>query len=625
MSLVSVRKKGYLHKLPIKGLVKKWHRRWFVLHSTTIDGIVRLEYFDNESFEATAMGKRTIPLRQCRDLCPASGNKTHPYVFQFTTPMGHHVFAADTHTDMEEWMSTMQEAIMEDRQRNRRKKTQSMILQKESESAPQPSLSASGTTSVPLTMKHQEHAEGNPYEPSNSGTYRVTLELNESAKRLKFTAMIYNLEISPEHITLIAADSGADIAQWSYRQVRTYGKSSGKFNFECGRLAKTGAGNFVFKTTCAKEIFGVVHHNIKRIRKEMEEEVRLKKEGGRQQGAGMVQSKPPAPNQSAAESVDYRVHQPMKPVPYKPKKSRKEPTLSVGTYREFGNPPTYEEIAGAGPIKEEEQHQVGDEQKVPEGLYSTVDKSKKKKKKMAQGGDVGEEQKVPEAYSPVNKTMKKTQDLVCEDEKNSGAENPTANTSPSMATNDPFFLPLTSSSPVTEDSREKSSDNPFQLDPFLFSPQPGANSFNLAPDADPFALPPPPNDVVNLGSNVFDDLGQLDISAPAAGGGLDTFNFHPLLTGPVPSTNGPSNLVPLVGNPIGDVSNPSGLNFDIDLLDDRLFDTLARLEPGGDGIEKEDLGKGATAGGGRTQKTLSKQEFDDLWDGISAAMPTIDT
>ena len=262
---------------------------------------------------------------------------------------------------------------------------------------------------------------------------------------------------------------------------------------------------------------------------------------------------------------------------------------------------------------------------------------------------MGEEQKVPEAYSPVNKTKEKeaqglyhtyicatilsvcfAADLVSkvsQDEKNSGAEKPTANTSPSMATNDPFFLPLTSSSPVTEDdSREKSSDNPFQLDPFLFSPQPGANSFNLAPDADPFALPPQPNNVVNLGSNLFDDLGQLDISAPAAGGGLDTFNFDPLLTRPVPSSNGPSNLVPLAGNPVGDVSNP---NFDIDLLDDRLFDTLAQLEAGGDGVEKEDLGKGATAGGkgvgGRPQKTLSKQEFDDLWDGISAAMPAIDT
>ena len=42
------------------------------------------------------------------------------------------------------------------------------------------------------------------------GTYRVTLELNESAKRLKLTGMIYNLDITPEKITLIAADSGAD-------------------------------------------------------------------------------------------------------------------------------------------------------------------------------------------------------------------------------------------------------------------------------------------------------------------------------------------------------------------------------------------------------------------------------
>ena len=175
------------------------------------------------------------------------------------------------------------------------------------------------------------------------GTYRVTLELNESAQRLKFTAMIYNLEISPDHITLVAADSGADIAQWSYRQIRTYGKSSGKFNFECGRLTKTGVGNFVFKTTCAKEIFGVVHHNIKRIRKEMEEEGRQNKERGARGAGGMVpkqaslpeQSQPLASKPSATESVDYRVHQPMKPMPYKPKKksTREEPNLSVGTYR----------------------------------------------------------------------------------------------------------------------------------------------------------------------------------------------------------------------------------------------------------------------------------------------------
>ena len=175
------------------------------------------------------------------------------------------------------------------------------------------------------------------------GTYRVTLELNESAQRLKFTAMIYNLEITPDHITLVAADSGADIAQWSYRQIRTYGKSSGKFNFECGRLAKTGAGNFVFKTTCAKEIFGVVHNNIKRIRKEMDEEVQQRREGGgRRQAARVVPKQASLPEQaqpptkpSAAETVDYRTSQPTKPVPYKPKKksTSNEPSLGVGTYR----------------------------------------------------------------------------------------------------------------------------------------------------------------------------------------------------------------------------------------------------------------------------------------------------
>ena len=189
----------------------------------------------------------------------------------------------------------------------------------------------------------QSHAR-----PHCAGTYRVTLELNESAQRLGFTAMIYNLEITPDQITLVAADSGADIAQWSYRQIRTYGKSSGKFNFECGRLANTGPGNFVFKTTCSKEIFGVVHHNIKRIRREMEEEAREKRAGGgkkEQPTAGLLpkqaslpeQSKPPttSPPSAAAESVDYRTHQPAKPIPYKPKKkkSREEPSLSVGTYR----------------------------------------------------------------------------------------------------------------------------------------------------------------------------------------------------------------------------------------------------------------------------------------------------
>ena len=166
------------------------------------------------------------------------------------------------------------------------------------------------------------------------GTYRVTLELNESAKRLKFTGMVYNLDITPEKITLIAADSGAQVAQWKYRQIRTYGKSSGKFNFECGRTAETGQGIFVFKTTCSKEIFGVVHRNIKCIRTQNEHETperRQKQTTIPKQASLPEQIQPPT---SPTRTADFRTHQqqPMKPLAYKQKKGDAK-TMNVGTYR----------------------------------------------------------------------------------------------------------------------------------------------------------------------------------------------------------------------------------------------------------------------------------------------------
>ena len=168
----------------------------------------------------------------------------------------------------------------------------------------------------------------------------MTLELNESARRLKFTEMIYNLDITPETITLIEASSGADVAQWKYRQIRTYGKSSGKFNFECGRTAETGASSFVFKTTCAKEIFGVVHRNIKCIRTEIEHDARERQERGKQQmerGAQMPKQASLSeatlpPTKPPTEKDDFRTHQPMKPIPYKPKK-KEEKSMDVGIYR----------------------------------------------------------------------------------------------------------------------------------------------------------------------------------------------------------------------------------------------------------------------------------------------------
>ena len=167
----------------------------------------------------------------------------------------------------------------------------------------------------------------------------------------------------------------------------------------------------------------------------------------------------------------------------------------------------------------------------------------------------------------------------------------------------------------------------------------------MAPSSDPFVIPPLPTDTTDQGASaghtVFDDLEQFDSS------GFNVFNFDVPITGP--STNGAST----VPNPVGDISNPNAVNFDLDLLDDRLFDPLAQLDVQDSDENKEDLatkGQGstknkldfssphtvppsfasstsATASGGHRTKTkpLSQKDFDNLWEGICATMPSTDS
>ena len=68
--------------------VQKWSKRWFILYATTIEGVVRIEYYDNESCEATQIGKRTIPLRDCMDFSQSVGHKAHPHIFELTSQIG---------------------------------------------------------------------------------------------------------------------------------------------------------------------------------------------------------------------------------------------------------------------------------------------------------------------------------------------------------------------------------------------------------------------------------------------------------------------------------------------------------------------------------------------------------
>ena len=158
------------------------------------------------------------------------------------------------------------------------------------------------------------------------GTYRVTLEQNETARRMNLTGA-YNLEITQTKISLVAANSRTSMAVWRYKNIKTYGRGSGKVNIETGKVAETGAGNFVFLTSCSKEIFGVIHNNIKKLRIEKERQMAERQQQEPAKAGGSVLKR--RSGSAAKYSMTDARSRP------RPKKSAPDPSheLTTGTYR----------------------------------------------------------------------------------------------------------------------------------------------------------------------------------------------------------------------------------------------------------------------------------------------------
>ena len=96
------------------------------------------------------------------------------------------------------------------------------------------------------------------------------MEENETSQRLKLSGP-YNLAVTPNHITLISADSAAQVARWYYKELKNYGKKTGLVSFEAGNKAQTGQGKFIFKSTCSRELFKVLDANIRKLCSEKNE------------------------------------------------------------------------------------------------------------------------------------------------------------------------------------------------------------------------------------------------------------------------------------------------------------------------------------------------------------------
>ena len=103
----------------------------------------------------------------------------------------------------------------------------------------------------------------------------------------------YNLELTPTSLTL-TAPSRATIFTLSYKFLKNYGKQSGQFNFETGKNSPIGEGKLILVTTCSKEIFGVVHNNIKKLKEKIQ---------GTQPGHSLNKA-PPPPKQQQKKSTE---------------------------------------------------------------------------------------------------------------------------------------------------------------------------------------------------------------------------------------------------------------------------------------------------------------------------------
>ena len=68
-------------------------------------------------------------------------------------------------------------------------------------------------------------------------------------------------------MSIVSTTTETEIMKWHFKHIKYYAKSSKNvITLEMGKRSPTGEGNFMFQTTVAKELFSMIHRNIKNIK-----------------------------------------------------------------------------------------------------------------------------------------------------------------------------------------------------------------------------------------------------------------------------------------------------------------------------------------------------------------------
>ena len=85
----------------------------------------------------------------------------------------------------------------------------------------------------------------------------------------------YSLDVTPRGMSIISTTTETEVVKWHYKHVKYYAKSSKNVvTLEMGKRSPTGEGKFMFQTTVAKELFSMIHRNIKKIKLEREKKAK---------------------------------------------------------------------------------------------------------------------------------------------------------------------------------------------------------------------------------------------------------------------------------------------------------------------------------------------------------------
>lgn len=120
-----------------------------MLYGPKSEAHVRLEYFDDELSQLNESGRRVIPLRECRSCSQVTSMKSRPFVFQCTTHIGHHLFAASSQEEVDCWVKNVRVAVKSHLASKQRKGSKQKTSSSSISSWTSPPLPEGGQLSVP--------------------------------------------------------------------------------------------------------------------------------------------------------------------------------------------------------------------------------------------------------------------------------------------------------------------------------------------------------------------------------------------------------------------------------------------------------------------------------------------